>query len=208
MKRVIPLLVLGLLATFAGTVAAHTPSASLGCQAGLAVTLTQYNDTNGVSVKIDGSFVDGTPKTFGSSYSYGSGPLNPFVGHTANIVVLAHDDPTGSHGWSKTYNLEIGPCQEATPTPSPSPTPTRTPEPTPTPTAVIPTATPTSTPAHTPTVTVTPTSKITPPPTNTVYNPNEATADIGPIAGFLLLVGLLALVLILPATKRRTPPRS
>ncbi len=143
-----------MLAAFAGTVAAHNPSASLSCngnhQPQLAISLSSYNTAkhdghyrNTVSASIDGGSVLSTT-IFGGSYSHSFYAGSPFVSHTATVVVYAFDDPTGSHGWTRTFNLAVGNCQTP-PSPSPTATPTETP-----------TATPTATPTETPTATPTP----------------------------------------------------
>jgi hypothetical protein len=138
------------------SVSAHTPNVSLTCQNGLVVNLTQYNagGSNTVAVSIDGSAVAGSPFSFTSSYSHTFAVTPPTASHTATVAINAWDDPTGSKGWTKTFNLSIAACVQATPeptpTPTPEPTPTPTPEPTPTPTPE-PTPTPTPTPEPTPT---------------------------------------------------------
>ncbi len=154
---------------FAGTAAAHTPKVALTCE-GLSLNLTAYNaskgNANSVAVSFDGSPVDGSPFAFAGQFSQ-TWPLpDGTVAHTAKVAISAWDDPTGSKGWTKTYNLELKACVEPTPTPTPEPTPTPTPVPTPTPTPV-PTPTPTPTPEPTPT----PTPEVTPSPTPTPVAP-------------------------------------
>jgi prealbumin domain-containing protein len=156
------------------TVSAHTPNVTLTCQNSLVVNLTQYNagGSNTVAVSIDGSAVAGSPFSFTSSYSHTFAVTPPTASHTATVAINAWDDPTGSKGWTKTFNLSIAACVQATPeptpTPTPEPTPTPTPEPTPTPT---PEPTPTPTPEPTPTPTPEPTPTPTPLPTE---QPREA----------------------------------
>ena len=145
-------------------VSAHTPKASLTCADGLKVNLTAYNTngTNTVAISIDGSPVSGSPFTFSSSFIHTYAVDPPTEAHTATVAVTAWDDPSGSKGWTKTFNLSIDACVEPTPTPTPVPTPTSTPVPTPTPTPE-PTATPTPEPTATPTPP--PTERATPTPT-------------------------------------------
>jgi hypothetical protein len=155
-------------------VAAHTPNVSLTCQNGLKVNLTKYN-TNGantVAVSIDGTPVSGSPFSFGSSYTNTFTVAPPTDAHTANVAVSAWDDPTGSKGWTKTFQLSIEACVQPTPTPTPTPTPEPTPTPTPEPTPT-PTPTPTPepeitetepTPTPTPVTDVEPSTEPTPPP--------------------------------------------
>jgi hypothetical protein len=158
------------------TVAAHNPNASLTCQDGqpvLNIDLTDYNDQvkNTVSAAIDGNLVlDVT--TFASSYANAFSAGSPFAGHTAQVVVIAGDDPTAAKGWSAVINLGLDPCQQPTPPPTPTATPTpsstATATPTPTPTATpTPSSTATATPTPTPTATATPSSTATATPTPT-----------------------------------------
>jgi hypothetical protein len=144
-------------------VTAHTPKVSLTCDYGLKVNLTAYNTngTNTVAVSIDGSPVAGSPFTFSSSFTHTYAVDPPTEGHTATVAVTAWDDPSGSKGWTKTFDLSIEACVEPTPTPTPVPTPTPTPEPTATPTPA-PTATPTPPPTEraTPTPTPAPTGEV------------------------------------------------
>jgi hypothetical protein len=146
------------LTAFAGVAAAHTPSVSLTCHDGspqLSISLQSYTSSsqhyhlNTVWASIDGTTV--LPTThFGSSYSHTFPAGSSYVAHTAEVDVYAWDDPTGSHGWTKTFNLSVAACKD----PTPSPTPTATATPTETPTAT-PTETPTATPTETPTATPT-----------------------------------------------------
>ncbi len=154
--------IVGLLLVTAGVVSAHNPNASLSCNNGspvLNINLTQYQSayTNTVSASIDGTSVLATT-TFGSSFSTSIAAGSPYVAHTAQVIVKAGDDPTGSKGWSRTINLSSEACLAPTPTPKSTPTPTPSPVPTPTPTPVAtPTATPVPTPTPTPSPVVTPT---------------------------------------------------
>jgi hypothetical protein len=183
---------------------AHTPSVSLTCGGGLSINLIQYNGGNGgnantVSVSIDGVAVAGSPFSFGESYinSWVVGP--PTVGHTATVVIFAFDDPDPVNqdpNYSRTYNLEIGPCQD----PVPTPTPTATPAPTPTPTA---------TPAPTPTPTPAPSGEVlgatgtpgqTPPPTDSFGTAGGPPSIDGWRGALLGMAAVIALVLT--ATRR------
>ena len=77
---------------------------------------------------------------FGTSFTFQSGALDPFKGHTLHVVVAAWDDTTGSKGWSFDVTKEIGPCQEPTPVP-PTPVPPTPVPPTPVPPTPAPPAT-------------------------------------------------------------------
>ena len=173
-RRLVALLAGGLLAlsaaliTIPGIASAHTPQVSLSCSRQgapeLNIDLSNYSSPasgkhNTVSASIDGVTVLATTN-FSTSYSHTFGAGSPYESHTAHVVVYAWDDPTGSHGWSKTFDPTTDNCQKPTPgptpTPTPSPTPTPTPSPTPTPTeppTPTPTETPTATPTETPTAT-------------------------------------------------------
>ncbi len=200
-------------------VSAHTPRVSLTCQGGLVVTLTQYNTggSNSVDIEIDGSDVAGSPFAFGGSFSQTFSVQPPTTAHTATVKVMAWDDPTGSKGWTKTFNLDIAACvqptptPEPTPTPTPEPTPTPTPEPTPTPTPE-PEATPTPTPEATTAPTgdvggVTGTPRPTLPATDTLDDASVPTqADHWRMA-VLALAGILAALLVLTPTRRDHRPR-
>jgi len=174
------------------TVLGHTPVVSLTCQNGLVVNLTQYNagGSNSVAIAIDGSAVSGSPFSFGSSYSHAFAVAPPTAAHTASVAVTAWDDPTGSKGWTKTFNLSIGACQEPTPTPTPRATATPTTVPTATPTTVptaTPTPVPTATPTPAPTATATPvpaaTATPTPVPQPTATPTAPPTGGVGGITG-------------------------
>jgi hypothetical protein len=162
-RRAVTLVASGMLAAAAlvaapGAASAHNQSVSLVCNYQnnpvLYINLSYYSwpygsNHNTVAASIDGSSVLGTTN-FYTSYSNSFGAGSAYVGHTAQVVVYAWDDPTGSKGWTKTFNLSVNPCKNPTPTPTPTATPTPTPTPTPT-------ATPTPTPTETPTPTPTPT---------------------------------------------------
>ena len=116
---VIALLLLLIPAT-AGVASAHTPSATLRCVDGepvLAVDLKYYNAsyTNTVAVSTDSVAVSGSPFTFVTTFNQTWTLVPATVAHTALVVVSAGDDPTGSHGWSKTYNLQVDACQKPPP---------------------------------------------------------------------------------------------
>jgi hypothetical protein len=133
----------------AGVASAHALSVTLTCENGLKVDLRAYNGTNPntVSVSIDGVAVEGSPFSFGTTFLR-SWPVTPAtVTHTAEVVIVAWDDPTGSKGWSRTYNLSLPVC-EAPPTEEPTTPPTEPPteEPTEEPTTP-PTEPPTEPPA-------------------------------------------------------------
>ena len=123
-----------LLAAVVGLAAAHTPNASLSCDGGLHVSLVDYESqfTNTVAISIDGSPISGSPFTFGSNFVHSYSLGDPTKPHTATVDVHAGDDPTGSEGWSVSYELRAAACAEPTPTPTPTPTLTATPTPDPT----------------------------------------------------------------------------
>ena len=105
-----------------GVASAHTPNVTFTCeQSGpvLDINLTAYNSgvTNTVAATIDGGTVLATT-TFGSSYSHSFPGGSPFVGHSAQVVVIAGDDPDGTHGWTKTFNPSVPACQTETTTTS------------------------------------------------------------------------------------------
>ena len=118
-------------------VAAHNKTVSLDCQ-GASVNLTNYNTThdNSVVITLDGVEV-ANESDFGTSFTFQSGALDPFKGHTLHVVVAAWDDTTGSKGWSFDVTKEIGPCQEPTPVP-PTPVPPTPVPPTPVPPTPVP----------------------------------------------------------------------
>ena len=180
----------GLLLTFAGIASAHTPSASLTCEGGLKVDLSLYETAgaNTVSVSIDGVAVAGSPFTFSDSYS-NTWPVAPATtAHTAKVVVLAWDDPTGSNGWSKTFDLSIDACQQPTATPVPTATPTAKPTATPKPTGTVEgnTGVP----------------EITPPPTDTLGNASTGTGSGLPMILAAVAALILAVLFVTPARKR------
>src|SRR5262245_1180471 len=126
---------------------AHTPKVSLTCQDGLVVDLQDYKTggTNTVTISIDGTQVAGSPFAFRANFSSTFAVTPPTVAHTATVAIFAWDDPTGSKGFTRTFNLSIDACVAGTPTPSPGqPTPSPSPgQPTPTPTSTPPQPTPT-----------------------------------------------------------------
>jgi hypothetical protein len=204
-------------ALVAPTVAsAHTPRVSLTCEAGLTVDLTQYNarNPNSVAVSIDGTAVAGSPFSFAASFVRTFAVTPPTEDHTATVAITAWDDPTGSRGWTRTYELSIDACVEPTPSPTPvpvEPTPTPepeieiVPEPTPTPTPVVTDVEPTATPkAPEPTGEVggstgTPaaTSRATLPPTDAIDGDATTPAGDGWRLVLLLVAGALAGTLLL-----------
>ena len=108
------LLATGLLTVaFAGVASAHDKSYSLTCDEGLQVSLTYYDTKhdNSVSIDIDGANVVDI-SDFGASYTYSGGALDPYVSHTAHIVVVAWDDLNGSDGYSFDVTLNLEACQQ------------------------------------------------------------------------------------------------
>jgi hypothetical protein len=107
---------------FASVASAHDPAASLACVEGtptLHIALTNYNSggTNTVKYSIDGVLKLDTT-TFLKDYSATVSAGDPFISHTARVVVKAWDDTDGSKGFSVTFTLTVDECQEATPTPT------------------------------------------------------------------------------------------
>ena len=95
----------------AGVASAHTPSVTADCH-GLTVSLADYNATDGgvntVTVVVDGTtLVDHAQ--FATSYS-DSVPWTTYAAHTYSVAVVAHDDPTGVNGWTKTFTGTSTPC--------------------------------------------------------------------------------------------------
>ncbi|WAB82389.1 hypothetical protein OVN18_05135 [Microcella daejeonensis] len=64
--------------------------------------------TNTVTVTIDGVVVERADfgKSFAKSYTYG----DKYVAHSYSVAIIAHDDPTGSRGWTKTFTGTSTPC--------------------------------------------------------------------------------------------------
>jgi hypothetical protein len=123
----------GLLPLSAGIVQAHGLAASFACNDAnpsvpvLSVAMSDFSTgvVNSIMVTIDGTVVLPTT-TFATDYSNTFPGGNPTAAHTAVVTVLAGDDPTGSLGFSKTFNLSVDACQDATPTP-PTTAPSRAP---------------------------------------------------------------------------------
>src|SRR5450432_2098479 len=119
----------GLLLT-AGVASAHNPSASLTCADGgpvLTISIINYTPTvtNTIAASIDGTSV--LPVTdFGGSFSTQITGSDPTVGHTAKVNVTAGDDPTGSKGWTREFDLSVDPCASA-PSKEPSSAPSTAP---------------------------------------------------------------------------------
>ena len=111
--------------------------------------------------------------SFGSSYSHPFSAGSAYVGNTAQVVVTAWDDPTGSRGWTKTFNKTVAACLAPTPTPTPTPTPSGS--------VLAETSVP----------------QITPPPTDGL------TSTSAPSSGswFVLLLGMAALIVVVLAVK-------
>ncbi len=128
----------GLLPLSAGIVQAHGLAAAFNCNDAnppvpvLSVDMSDFSTgvVNSIMITIDGTVI--LPTTdFTTNYSNTFPGGDPTAAHVAVVTVLAGDDPTGSLGFSKTFNLSVDACQDATPTP-PTPTP-----PTPTPTGSV-----------------------------------------------------------------------
>jgi hypothetical protein len=219
----------GLLVATAGIATAHNPNASLSCNNGspvlnISLTLYQASFTNTVAATVDGATVLPTT-TFGASYSGSFSAGSPYIAHTAQVVIKAGDDPTGSKGFSRTINLSSAACLAPTPTPKPTPTPTPTPTPAPTPTptpTATPTPTPTPAPTPTPTGSVLPSESASPSPSGGVEAatatpratpPSTGTIDQassgGPGGSIGFVVALLAAIALVvgfaPIRNRRQP---
>ena len=194
-------------------VSAHTPHVSLTCEDGLVVDLADYKaGPNTVTISIDGTQVAGSPFSFSTDYSATFVVAPPTVPHTATVAIFAWDDPTGSKGFSKTFELSVDACVEPTPTPSPG-----QPTPVPTPTPGQPTPAPTPTPGQpTPTPTggvggstATPTGGVggsTGTPASTLPPTNTIDRGTGSTDGGMRLI-LLALAGVISATLMLTRPR-
>jgi uncharacterized repeat protein (TIGR01451 family) len=90
---------------------AHTPSVVADCDQ-LAVTLTSYNGsgTNTVKVTIGGDVVEDA--TFGASFQETYDAPDKYKDYAYEVAVTAHDDPTGSKGWTKTFTGTSKACKE------------------------------------------------------------------------------------------------
>jgi hypothetical protein len=123
----------GLLPLSAGIVQAHNLAASFACSDAnpsvpvLSVAMGDFSTgvINSIMVTIDGTVVLPTT-TFTTAYSNTFPGGDPTAAHTAVVTVLAGDDPTGSLGYTRTFNLSVDACQDATPTP-PTTTPSTAP---------------------------------------------------------------------------------
>ena len=65
--------------------------------------------TNHVSVTDNGASLVATD--FSTSYSHPFASSDKTIEHVYHVVVTAYDDPTGSHGWTKTYDLTVAACE-------------------------------------------------------------------------------------------------
>lgn len=89
---------------------AHTPSFTTDCY-GFSVKLDWYNGSadNTVSVVVnDATVVDRA--AFRGSYANAFAFSDPTVVNTWRVIVTAHDDPTGSRGWSFERQEQSVPC--------------------------------------------------------------------------------------------------
>ncbi len=106
------LLALGLV-VLGGVVAvsasAHVPAVTADCDQ-LAVSLTAYNTggINHVTVTVAGDVVDDTD--FGKSYHDTFDAPDKYASYHYTVVVTAHDDPTGSEGWTKSFEGDSTAC--------------------------------------------------------------------------------------------------
>ncbi len=107
------LLALGLV-VLGGVVAvsasAHTPAVSKTCDK-LTVSLKSYNShgTNTVVVTIDGTEKANT--SFSTQYVKSFDAPDRYTSFHYTVAVTAHDDPTGSKGWTKTFTGDSTPCE-------------------------------------------------------------------------------------------------
>jgi hypothetical protein len=192
-------------------VSAHTPHVSLTCEEGLVVDLADYKaGPNTVTISIDGTQVAGSPFSFSTDFSQTFVVAPPTVPHTATVAIFAWDDPTGSKGFTQTFELSVVACVEPTPTPSPgqpTPVPTPTPgQPTPTPSQGQPTPTPTGGVGGS---TATPTGGVggsTGTPASTLPPTNTIDQGTGSTDGGMRLI-LLALAGVVSAALMLTRPR-
>ena len=130
------------------TASAHTAPITASCEAGLSVSLTDYNGdgVNTLRVWIDGAERANTAFAAATRATFAFG--DPTVTHTWRVSVSAFDDPTGTIGWSfDTGTSNIPVC--ATPTTA---APTTIPPATIAPTVTAPATTAPPTPAPTPSV--------------------------------------------------------
>lgn len=110
----------GLLPLTAGIVQAHDLSATFACSDAdpsvpvLTIAMSEFDPTftNTISASIDGTSVLATT-TFGDAYSGSFLGGDPTSAHTAVVNVVSGDDPTGSQGFTKEFDLSVGPCQDA-----------------------------------------------------------------------------------------------
>ena len=128
------LLIVSLVSIVALPALAHTASVSPSCNS-LTVNLTYYNGRydNSLVVTIDGVVVENL-SDFGTGHSEVY-PWSSSANHTYSVVVTAWDDPTGSKGWSKSWNGSWQACNPPTTTTTAPPTTTTTAAPTTTTTA-------------------------------------------------------------------------
>jgi hypothetical protein len=195
------------------SVFAHTPHVSLTCEGGLIVDLADYKaGPNTVTITIDGTAVAGSPFSFNTDFSQTFVVAPPTVPHTASVAIFAWDDPTGSKGFTQTFDLSVEACVAPTPTPTPggpTPVPTPTPgqpTPAPTPTPGQPTPTPTGGVGGS---TATPTGGVggsTGTPASTLPPTNTIDRGAGSTDGGVRLI-LLALAGVVSAALMLTRPR-
>ncbi|HLY13685.1 MAG TPA: hypothetical protein VKR24_05000 [Candidatus Limnocylindrales bacterium] len=188
----------GLLPLSAGITEAHDLAVSFACNDAdpsvpvLTINLGEFDDAyvNSVSASIDGTTVLPTttfPTNFSATFPGGS----PSASHTAEVIVLASDDPTGAQGFSKTFELSVERCDGVTPTP-PSTAPSTPPSASPTGSVLAATGRPRPT--------VPATSTVDQPPTN------GSSSSLGFL---LILFAVVALVIgFAPISSRRQPSRA
>lgn len=71
--------------------------------------------TNHVTATDNGSTL--VNQDFSTSFHQVFASSDKTIAHDYTVVVTAYDDPTGSHGWTKTYNLHVDACEVPPPAP-------------------------------------------------------------------------------------------
>jgi hypothetical protein len=100
---------LGALMWVGGFASSHTPQHHEGCDS-VSISGTNYNaqHTNSWSISMGGTVVKSG--TFGGTFSASVTPPQDGSTHHWVSQITAWDDPTGSKGWTKTYEANVGPC--------------------------------------------------------------------------------------------------
>lgn len=96
-----------------GLASAHNGTVTASCvnQVPTATAnLTNYNGTNAITIKNDGSEL--TPGTFTTAYQHSFNLGSPYIAHVVVFKVTAHDDTTNSHGWSPGGTINVPACKQ------------------------------------------------------------------------------------------------